>query len=164
MFGSPSNGASAYSRIGVETGVVAATPNQLVVMLFTGAILAVSSASRHMAAGEVEAKGKAISKAVAIISEGLRASLNKNAGGEIAQNLDSLYEYMTARLVQANLKNDSGMLTEVHDLLNGLKDAWESMDASAQPAPQEMEIPKPPQARVGGYDALAPQATRLIKA
>ena len=61
MFGSTSNGASAYSKVGMETGVIAASPNQLIIMLFTGAILAVSAASQHMNAGETEAKGKSIS-------------------------------------------------------------------------------------------------------
>tara|TARA_R110001599_G_scaffold159052_1_gene346183 strand:- start:203984 stop:204472 length:489 start_codon:yes stop_codon:yes gene_type:complete len=162
MFGSSLNGANAYSKIGVETGVIAASPTQLIIMLFTGAMLAVSSASQHMRAGEIEAKGKAISKAVAIIDEGLRASLDKKVGGEIALNLDALYEYMSTRLLQANLKNQLETLDEIYGLLKGLKEAWETMDNTGKPVEQIIEAPT--QQRAQGYDALAPQSNRLVKA
>lgn len=158
MFGSTLSGANAYSKVGVETGVVAASPHKLVVMLFEGAMVAISSAIQHMQAGEIEAKGKAISKAITIIEEGLRASLNKKVGGEIALNLDSLYEYMVARLMIANLKNQQSTLEEVHQLLKGLKDAWDAIDPTPKAAVQQ-----PPQAPQP-YDPLAPQTSRLVKA
>ena len=159
MFGStPMGGANAYAKVGVETGVAAASPHKLIVMLFEGAMLAISSAIQHMQAGDIEAKGKAISKATAIIEEGLRASLDKRVGGEIALSLDSLYEYMTTRLMIANLKNQPKTLEEVHQLLKGLRDAWVAIDP-AKTAAQEA-IPQP----VPVYDPLAPQSTRLVKA
>jgi flagellar protein FliS len=127
MFGSSQRGANAYAKVGLETGVVAASPHQLVVMLFEGAIVAVKSALAHMQAREIERKGKAISKAITIIEDGMRASLDKNGGGDIAANLDSLYQYMAQRLVQANLTNDASMLEEVLALLNDLKSAWDSI-------------------------------------
>lgn len=161
MFGSSSSGAKAYAAIGVETGVNAASPHKLIVMLFEGAMLAITSAIQHMQAGEIARKGEAISKAITIIDHGLRASLDKNVGGEVALNLDALYEYMSTRLVIANLKNQVSILEEVHQLLKGLKDAWDMIgpsDAGTAPGPQRAATAK-------AYDALAPQApSRLMKA
>jgi len=158
MFGSTLNGANAYSKVGMETGVVAASPHKLIIMLFEGALLSISSAIQHMQAGNMEAKGKAISKAVSIIDEGLRASLDKKVGGEIALSLDSLYEYMVSRLMMANLKNQPKTLDEVHQLLSGLKDSWEAIDPN-KAVPQQPEAPAPKQ-----YDPLAPHTSRLVKA
>src|SRR6202008_3899603 len=105
MFGSKQSGVNAYAKVGIETGVTSASPHKLIVMLFDGALVAVNSAIMHMKAGNIPDKGAAISKAILIIDSGLRASLDKKAGGEIAEGLDALYEYMGARLLQANLKN-----------------------------------------------------------
>lgn len=162
MFGSALRGASAYANVGVETGVAAATPHKLVAMLYDGAMVAVTSALHHMQARDTVKKGDAISKAISIIDSGLRASLDKKVGGEIALNLDALYEYMSNRLLIANAGNDPQALEEVHGLLKGLKDAWESIS----PAPAASSVsagPAAPQANV--YDSLAPQApSRLVKA
>lgn len=160
MFGATANGAKAYAAVGIETGVVAASPHKLVVMLFDGVLSAVSSAMQHMAAGNIAAKGEAISKAILIIESGLRASLDKKVGGEVALNLDTLYEYMTARLITANLKNQVAVLEEVQQLLKGLKDAWEAIDP-AKTAPQAASAPPV----MAAYDPLAPSPTsRLAKA
>jgi flagellar protein FliS len=127
MFGSMKNGANAYAKVGVETGVMAANPHKLIVMLFEGAETAVRLARQQMANGDVPAKGRSISKAINIIDNGLRASLDKKAGGEIAANLESLYEYMVGRLVLANLHNSPEMLQEVLQLLGELRGAWEAI-------------------------------------
>lgn len=124
MFGSSARGANAYASVGVETGVAAATPHKLIVMLFDGAMAAVTSAQAHMQAKNIAAKGQAISKAIMIIDSGLRASLDKKVGGQIALSLDSLYEYMSNRLLLANLKNQPDILEEVHRLLGELRGAW----------------------------------------
>ncbi|HVL74443.1 MAG TPA: flagellar export chaperone FliS [Noviherbaspirillum sp.] len=160
MFGSSMSGASAYSKVGMETGVVAASPHKLIVMLFEGAMLSITAAQKHMQAGETEAKGRAIGKAVSIIEEGLRASLDKKVGGEIALSLDSLYEYMVARLTIANLKNQPAILEEVHQLLKGLKDAWEAID----PARAAQSVQPAPAPAAKAYDPLAPTQSRLVKA
>lgn len=124
MFGSPARGANAYASVSIETGVASATPHKLIVMLFDGALVAVTTALSHMEARNISAKGQAISKAIMIIDSGLRASLDKKVGGEIAASLDSLYEYMSNRLLIANLKNQPEILEEVHLLLSDLKSAW----------------------------------------
>lgn len=128
MFGSGKNGAYAYANVSMETGVAMASPHHLVVMLFDGALLSIAIALKEMNAGNIAAKSKAISKAIAIVDEGLRASLNKEAGGEIAQSLDALYEYIRNRLLQGNLKNDAGFITEARQLLGELRGAWVQID------------------------------------
>lgn len=156
MFGSARGGASAYAKVGIETGVVAASPHKLIVMLFDGALAAVATALQHMNTGNIPAKGQSISKAISIIDSGLRASLDHKVGGEVAVNLDALYEYMSNRLMIANLNNQPEVLEEVQRLLQELRSAWEAIaPTAAQPAP-------PPQ--VSAYDALAPNTSGLIKA
>lgn len=160
MFGSTPNGARAYASVGIETGVAAASPHKLVIMLFEGAMVAISSAMQHMQSGDIPAKGAAISKAIMIIDNGLRASLDKTTGGDIALNLDALYDYMSSRLIVANLKNQPQILDEIHQLLKGLKDAWESISSTNGSAQQPAQPPEP-----SPSDPLAPQASsRLVKA
>ena len=132
MFGTNRTGVSAYANVGIETGVAAASPHKLIVMLFDGAAVAIRSAIVHMNAGDIGARGLAISKAINIIESGLRASLDRNAGGAIAASLDSLYEYMAGRLLQANMKSDVTLLEEVQRLLSELRGAW---DAIGTPSP-----------------------------
>lgn len=127
MFGSRQTGVNAYAKVGMETGIVAASPHKLIVMLFDGAVVALNQALLGMRGNDIEAKGKSISKAIMIIDSGLRASLDKKAGGEIAEGLDSLYEYMSARLLTANLKNDTSIVEEVRRLLTELRDAWNAI-------------------------------------
>jgi flagellar protein FliS len=159
MFGSAHRGANAYAKVGVETGVTAASPHKLIVMLFDGAMVAVASGIQYMNAGDIANKGHAISKAIAIIDNGLRASLDKNVGGEIAINLDALYEYMSNRLLLGNAQNQPQMLEEVYRLLKDLKEAW---DAIGSDMPEPSQNPEPPKA--AAYDPLAPQTSRLVKA
>lgn len=162
MFGSAQRGANAYSRVGLETGVIAASPHQLIVMLFDGAILAVANALAHMKSGDVAAKGQAVSKAIAIIDDGLRASLDRNAGGDIAHNLDALYDYMGRRLLAANLDNRPEWLEEVQGLLRDLRASWAAIDPAAN---QPIANPaNPPASRAAGYDNLAPRMAALAKA
>jgi len=121
------SGVNAYAKVGIETGVTSASPHKLIVMLFDGALVSVTTAIMHMKAGKIAEKGAAISKAIMIIDSGLRAALDKKAGGEIAEGLDALYEYMGARLLQANLKNQVDILEEVQRLLTELRGAWNAI-------------------------------------
>lgn len=117
-------GASAYRAIGIETGVAAADPLGLVVMLYDGAIQAVIRAETHLAEGEIEARGVYTSKAIDIINQGLLASLDVRVGGALAEGLWSLYEYMGRRLVAANMSGDMAIYTEVRTLLADLRGSW----------------------------------------
>lgn len=132
---------NAYGRQSIATEVEAASPHRLIVMLFEGAITACHMAKLHMQNGAIAEKGTAISKAIAIIQEGLLLSLDREQGGELVANLASLYDYMGRRLIQANVKNDSVLIDEVLGLLIGLKESWEQIAPSKTPA---AELPPPP--------------------
>lgn len=141
-----------YAKVGVESGVAAADPHKLIAMLYQGALLAIANAKNGMLRKDIPAKGAAISKAIAIIDEGLNASLDKNVGGELAHNLSALYEYMGVRLITANLNNDMTILDEVSNLLTDLQQAWDSIrplaiaPATAAPASiQPSAAPSPAQ-------------------
>lgn len=135
MFGTMKRGANAYANIGVETGVVAASPHKLITMLFDGALVAIALGRKSMGEGNIKDKGESITKAILIIDNGLRASLNKEVGGELALNLDSLYEYMSRRLFEANATNNPAILDEIHGLLEDIRSAWEQIGPNAaQPA------------------------------
>lgn len=136
MFGSRQTGVNAYAKVGIETDVTSASPHKLIVMLFDGAIVALRSAILHTQSGKIPEKGAALSKAISIIETGLRASLDKKAGGEVAEGLDSLYAYMSARLLQANLNNQVELMEEVLGLLADLRGAWNAIGvAPAAPQP-----------------------------
>jgi flagellar secretion chaperone FliS len=126
-------GVNAYARVGLETGVIAASPHKLVLMLFEGARIALASALAHTRSGQIAARGEAISKAIAIISSGLQASLDIKAGGELAQQLNALYEYMGRRLLQANVHDKPEYIEEVNSLLGELHEAWEAIGSFTQP-------------------------------
>ncbi|WP_439686682.1 flagellar export chaperone FliS [Cupriavidus oxalaticus] len=124
---------NAYSQVGVQTGAMSASPHKLITMLYDGARSAIAKARFHLEAGDVPARGTAISKAIDIIDNGLRAVLDHEAGGEISANLESLYEYMVRRLMLANLRSDAALLAEVDALLESLASAWAQID-EPQPA------------------------------
>ncbi|MHB1188856.1 flagellar export chaperone FliS [Thiobacillus sp.] len=130
------NVAGAYARVGLETGVVAASPHQLIVMLYEGAELALRMAIKHMNGGDIAKKSAAVSKASSIIQDGLRAALDLQQGGEIAQRLDALYDYMNLRLMLAHVKNEIAPLEEVLGLLQELHGAWKQIGSAGSPAPQ----------------------------
>lgn len=112
-----------YKQVGTQVGADSADPHQLIVMLFDGALERIAIAKGAIERGDIEEKGQKIGRAIAII-DGLRASLDKDVGGEIAENLDSLYDYMQRRLFDANLRSDIAALDEVADLIKEIKSAW----------------------------------------
>ncbi|AXK39363.1 flagellar export chaperone FliS [Crenobacter cavernae] len=121
----------------LEVEVEAASPHKLVLMLFDGAIAAIRQARIQMVNRNIAEKGRLIGKAVAIVDEGLRASLNRDAGGEMAANLADLYEYCGMRLLEANLKNEPALLDEVERLLGEIRGAWAQIGKGSAEAPAE---------------------------
>lgn len=121
-------GINAYAQIEVESAVMSASPYQLVNMLFDGALSALKKAQILLEQGDVPGKGKALTKAINIISNGLQSGLDRSVNPELCNNLDSLYDYMTLRLLQANLHNDAAAISEVHALLNNISEAWKEIE------------------------------------
>lgn len=126
----PLRAAKAYSQIGVETGVAAANPHSLILMLYDGAKQAIADARRHLESGAIAEKGRAVSRAISIIDEGLKGCLDTRAGGEIAGHLGELYDYMCRRLLLASLKNDRAGFDEVARLIDELRGAWATIARS----------------------------------
>jgi flagellar protein FliS len=127
------NAARAYAKIGLETGVAAASPHRMILMLYDGALLAVSDAQKHVAEGRIAQRGQSISRAISIIEEGLKASLDLSRGGEIAMWLDQLYDYMNRRLLGVTLRNEVQGLVEVEGLLRELRGAWSTIASVPRP-------------------------------
>ena len=115
-----------YQQVSVHSGIMDASPHRLVQMLMEGALEKIALAKGNMTNNEIANKGENISKAIAIIG-GLQSSLNKGAGGEIAENLNSLYDYMSHRLVIANLRNDENILDEIAGLMLEIKMGWDGI-------------------------------------
>jgi len=139
MFSPGHAGASAYARVGVETAVTGASPHRLIVLLYQGARQAIAQARMHFQQGNAAECGMAISKAIRIVESGLQQSLNLEVGGEIAGRLNSLYSYMTRRMLEANILQSEAMLVEIDGLLATLEEAWigiapEVARMAAQPA------------------------------
>lgn len=112
-----------------RTGVEEATPHRLIQMLMDGVLDKVSAAKGFMqqeGADAIAAKGEQISWAISIV-DGLKVSLDKSAGGDIAANLESLYVYMSKCLLEANLHNDEKKLDEVIDLMKTIKEGWDQI-------------------------------------
>lgn len=152
-----------YMDVGMETSVGSADAHKLILLLYQGALLAIASAKNHMLRKEIALKGKSISHAITIIDEGLKASLNQEAGGELAGNLSSLYEYMSRRLLQANIENDPTILNEVSGLLAELRSAWESIRKPNAPA-VAAAAPQPAPAKTSAYGVgLAATAPRVYE-
>lgn len=119
--------AQAYARIGLETGVAAASPQRLIVMLYDGALAALAEARGHVQAGRTAQKGRALGKAISIVDEGLKAALDVGQGGDIARSLMELYDYVGRRMLLANLRDDVAMIDEASRLLAELRAAWAAL-------------------------------------
>ena len=105
-----------------------ASPHQLIAMLLEGAVERITTAIGAMERGEIGVAGESIGKAISIV-DNLRVSLDQQKGGQISENLASLYEYMTRRLLEANATKDTAMLAEVVGLLKEIKVAWDQVPA-----------------------------------
>ncbi len=139
-------GAQAYRTVAVASGVANGDPHEMVLMLFDGALAAIHQATGHLKARRIAEKCAAISKAVRIVDEGLKVSLDVQGGGDLAQRLSSLYDYTVLRLLQANLRNDDAALAEAGKLLTELRSAWAEI-GSRPAAPQPVAAADDPAER-----------------
>ena len=115
-----------YQQVSIHSGIMDASPHRLVQMLMEGALEKIALAKGNMGNRNFSEKGKNIGIAITIIG-GLQSSLNYETEGELAENLNKLYDYMSRRLVDANLHNDQGILDEVAGLMMEIKMGWDSI-------------------------------------
>jgi flagellar protein FliS len=128
-----------YRGIGAQGAVIDASPHQLILMLIDGAIEKMVAAKGKMIHGDIAGKGGLISGSIAIIDT-LRASLDHEAGGELADNLDRLYDYMSRRLLESNLRNQPQLLDEVVSLLKEIKEAWSAIPQDYRAARSRSQV------------------------
>jgi flagellar secretion chaperone FliS len=118
---------NAYVQTGVETAVPEADPHRLIQMLFEGALAAIADARIKLAADDIPGRGQAISKAIAIIEQGLQPSLDTEKGGELADRMNALYSYIISRLLHANLRAQDEGLNEATRLISELHAGWKAI-------------------------------------
>lgn len=131
-----------YQQVSTQSGVAYASPHRLIQMLMEGAFERIATAKGCIQRHDIPGKGEQIGKAIDIIG-GLRDALNMEAGGELATNLDALYDFMQRRLLEANLRSDIAILDEVADLLRPIKEGWDAIGNSpeANPPPAPADAP-----------------------
>lgn len=118
--------AESYGSVQVATGVATANNVQLIQMLFDGLIESLATAKGHMLNRAIEEKSKALARAGRIVV-GLQGALDIERGGELAQNLNELYAYVTRRLFHINAQNDLEALEEVTVLMKDISEAWQTL-------------------------------------
>ena len=116
-------GAGAYQQVRSHGGVESADPHGLITLLMDGALERMVKARAHMQRGETAAKGETISRCIEILG-GLRDSLDPKADPAMVDRLDALYAYMSRRLLQANIRDDTTLIDEVSQLLQQVRDSW----------------------------------------
>src|SRR5690606_42011905 len=116
--------ANAYANVGLETQVLSASPERLITLLFEGALSAIAKARLHLQQGNIAERGMAISKAIDIVDSGLKASVDVDAGGDLAKNLIATYEIVLHNLMLANLNADEKRQEVAQNELQEIRSAW----------------------------------------
>jgi len=117
---------ASYGDVKVTTGVATANNVQLIQMLFDGLLESLATAKGHIQNGAIVEKGKSIARASRIVL-GLQGALDFERGGDLANNLNELYGYVTRRLLYVNARNDLDALDEIYGLMNEIRAAWEGV-------------------------------------
>lgn len=120
----------------LESRIESADPIELVKLLYQGARASVREARSHLAAGDIAARARAITKAHSILTE-LSTSLDHERGGDLSQRLAQLYDYMQRRLLEANFRQIDAPLAEVLSLLSTLAEAWDGLQTQSKPLEQQ---------------------------
>ncbi|KUI98868.1 flagellar export chaperone FliS [Vibrio sp. MEBiC08052] len=116
----------AYKKVSVDSQLSAASPHKVVQMLMAGAIERLIQGKAAMMQGNIPVKGERLGKALDIIIS-LRSCLSMEDGGDIARNLDQLYEFVITQITQANHLNEPELLDDVIDIIREIKSAWDQI-------------------------------------
>ena len=129
----------------LETRILSAEPIELVQILYEHAILAVQEARRQLAAGDIAARSKAVSKCVAILGE-LEGCLDHKTGGTLSQELARLYNYLQGQLTLGNFQQTDAPFGVVESVLQTLAEGWKAVRS----LPPEQPVPQPEYPRANG--------------
>jgi flagellar protein FliS len=124
-------GAQQYAQMKKQTGVEGANPHQLIGMLYQGALDNLQQALGCIDRNDYEGRGRHLGRVITILG-GLQGFLDHEKGGDISQNLDSLYEYMSVRLYDASRDHAKQPVEEVIKLLREVKEGWDGIAVEAQ--------------------------------
>lgn len=125
------NGLRAYQRVNTQTSITDADPHKLIQLLYNGALERINMAKARMQAKDYAGKAQLINKAIEIVG-GLRSFLDFDKGGELALQLEALYDYMERSLLEASAKNDMAKLDEVANLLRSVKEGWDGIRSEVE--------------------------------
>lgn len=125
------NGLRAYQRVNTQTSITDADPHKLIQLLYNGALERINMAKARMQARDYAGKAQLINKAIEIVG-GLRSFLDFDKGGELALQLEALYDYMERSLLEASAKNDMAKLDEVANLLRSVKEGWDGIRSEVE--------------------------------
>ena len=125
------SGLDSYRNVGAYGNLADASPYQVIQLMLDALLSRIAEATGHIERGEIAAKGEKIGKALGII-EGLLLGLDTQRGGDIALNLERLYDYASRTLLKANLENRIDLLKEVSSLLREIKLGWDGIAAEAR--------------------------------
>lgn len=115
-----------YRKVSVESEISVASPHRIIQMMFEGALQRLAQGRYAIEQNDVTNKGIYIGKAIGIIT-GLNNSLNMDEGGEIANNLSDLYDFMLRRISEANMNNDVQAIDDVSEILRTIKEGWDAI-------------------------------------
>jgi flagellar protein FliS len=121
-----------YGQVKNVTGVAQSNNVELIQMLFDGLVESLSAAKGHIQHNSIAEKGKAISRATRIVL-GLQGALDFEKGGDLAINLNDLYNYVTRRLLHINLRNDLVALDEIYGIMTEIREAWKQVPTLIPP-------------------------------
>ena len=120
-----------YRTVGAHGTLAEATPHQVVKVMLDAVLSRISEASGHIERGEIQAKGEKIGKALGLI-EALMLGLDKDRGGELAANLERLYDYSSRTLLKAQQESRIDLLKEVSALVREIKIGWDGIAPAAK--------------------------------
>jgi flagellar protein FliS len=117
-------GVKAYAKVGIESQVNAASPHQLIVMLYDGLLESMRMALLCMQSQSTVQKATEISRALRILQEGLMPALDFEKGGDISRQLMGIYEYVSQHIVIASARNDEEKLNLCISMVENIREAW----------------------------------------
>lgn len=115
-----------YRKVSVESEISVASPHRIIQMMFEGALQRLAQSRYAIESNDIANKGIYIGKAIGLIT-GLNNSLDMDAGGDIADNLADLYDFMLRRISEANIRNDVHALDDVSEILRTIKEGWDAI-------------------------------------